>query len=74
MSNPIFNMLGNSVLPMRGPMNNMMQMAQQFMQFKNTFKGNPQQQVQQLLNSGKVSQEQYNQAVQVAQQLQKFLG
>lgn len=74
MSNPIFNMLGNSVLPMRGPMNNMIQMAQQFMQFKNTFKGNPQQQVQQLLNSGKVSQEQYNQAVQVAQQLQKFLG
>ena len=74
MSNPIFNMLGNSVLPMRGPMGNMMQMAQQFMQFKNTFKGNPQQQVQQLLNSGKVSQEQYNQAVQVAQQLQKFLG
>lgn len=48
-------------------MNNMM--MQQFMQFKQNFRGNAQQQIQQMLNSGKISQEQYNQAVQHAQQM-----
>lgn len=42
--------------------------------FKKNFKGDPRQQVQQLLNSGKVSQAQYNQAVQMANALQKILG
>jgi len=65
MSN-IFNSLGNNMMP-----NN--NLIQRFQQFKQTFTGNPQQQVQQLLNSGKVSQEQYNQAVKMAQQLQQLL-
>ena len=47
-------------------MNNMMM---QFMQFKQNFRGNAQQQIQQMLNSGKISQEQYNQTVQRAQQM-----
>jgi hypothetical protein len=47
---------------------------QKFMQFKQNFKGNPQEQIQQLLNSGKVTQEQYNAAVQKAQMLRKILG
>jgi hypothetical protein len=47
---------------------------QRFQQFQRMFKGNPQEQVQQLLNSGKVSQAQYNQAVQMANQLQKILS
>ena len=47
---------------------------QKFMQFKQSFKGNPQEQIQQLLNSGKVTQEQYNAAVQKAQMLRKILG
>ena len=45
-----------------------------FNQFRQSFKGDPQQQVQQLLNSGKVTQEQYNAAVQKAQQLSKLFG
>lgn len=49
-------------------------MLQRFQQFRQNFKGNPQQQVQQLLNSGKVSQQQYNQAVQMAQQFQRMFG
>lgn len=51
--------------------NNIMQ---RFLQFKQNFKGNPQEQIQQLLNSGRVTQEQYNAAVQKAQMLQKMLG
>jgi len=49
-------------------------MLQRFQQFRQNFHGNPQQQVQQLLNSGKVSQQQYNQAVQMAQQFQRMFG
>lgn len=50
--------------------NGPMQMIQQFMQFKNNFKGgNPQQIVQDMIKNGQISQEQYNQAVQQANQL-----
>lgn len=63
--NPLFQQMNNV------PQNNIIQ---RFQQFKRQFSGNPQQQVQQLLNSGKVSQEQYNKAVQMAQQLQQMLG
>ena len=45
-----------------------------FRQFRQMFKGDPQQQVQQLLNSGRISQEQYNAAVQKAQTLAKMIG
>lgn len=48
-------------------------LLKQFQQFKQQFSGNPQERVQQLLNSGKVSQAQYNRAVQIAQQLQQLL-
>lgn len=49
-------------------------MLQQFMQFRQNFSGNAQQQVQQLLNSRKVTQQQYDQAVRMAQQFQRMLG
>lgn len=49
-------------------------MVQRFNQFRQNFKGDPRQQVQQLLNSGRVSQEQYNKAVQMAQQFQRMFG
>ena len=47
---------------------------QRFQQFQQMFRGNPQEQVQQLLNSGKVSQSDYNKAVQMANQLRGMLG
>lgn len=66
MSNPLFGMFGN-----QAPVNPVMQ---KFMQFQQMFRGDPKQQVQQMLNSGKVSQAQYNQAVQMANQLQRMMG
>lgn len=63
MSNPLFQQFQ--------PQNN--NIIQQFNQFRQTFKGNPQQQVQQMLNSGRITQEQYNQAVQMANQFQRIL-
>lgn len=48
-------------------------MMQRFMQFKQSFKGDPRMQIQQMLQSGQISQQQYNNAVQVAQQIQQML-
>lgn len=70
MSNPLYQMLGGA---MPNNLGNMGNIIQQFMQFKNNFRGDPRQQVQQLLNSGRVSQEQYNQAVQMANMLQRMM-
>lgn len=56
------------------PMNNFQQMMQQFNQFRQNFQGNPQEQIQQLMNSGKISQDAYNDAYQKAVQFQKMMG
>jgi hypothetical protein len=53
------------------PINGMMQ---KFQQFKQTFRGDPQQTVQQMLNSGKITQDQYNKAVQTANQFMRIFG
>lgn len=61
--NPLFNLLGTNANPM----------IKQFMQFKQSFKGDAREQVQQLLDSGQISQEQYNKAVEMANQLQSMM-
>jgi hypothetical protein len=53
--------------------NQMNNFLAQFNQFKSTFTGNPEQQVRQLLSSGRMSQEQFNQFAQTANQLQKLI-
>lgn len=68
----LFDALGGARPAPNPQMNGIQNMLSRLQQFKQTFTGNPQQQVQQLLNSGKVSQAQYNQAVQLAQQIQKL--
>lgn len=65
MSNPLFNQMQ--------PQNQFTQMMQRFQQFRQQFQGDPRQQVQNLLNSGRVTQQQYNNAVQMAQQLQRMM-
>lgn len=70
MSNPLYSMLGGAIPNNLG---NIGDIVRKFQQFRNSFNGDPRQQVQQLLNSGRVSQEQYNQAVQIANQLQKIM-
>ena len=68
MANQLFNMLGGqqSVNPMTNLVN-------QLNQFRQSFSGDPKQQVQQLLNSGRMSQSQYNQLSQMATQIQNML-
>lgn len=65
MSNPIFNAMGGGI--QNGPMN----MMNQFQRFMSEMKGkNPNEELNKLLQSGKVSQQQLNQAQQMAQQMQ----
>ena len=59
---------------MNNPFQNMQVMMQRFQQFKQSFTGNAGQQIQQMMNSGKVNQGMYNQAVQMAQQFQRMMG
>lgn len=72
MSNPLFNMLGNGGGNF-GPFGNMANFMQQFNQFKQNFQGDPKAQVQQMLNSGQITQEQFNQMANMATQIQKYL-
>jgi len=59
---------------MSNPFGQMQALMQRFQQFQQMFKGNANQQIQQMMNSGKVSQTQYNQAMQMAQQFQRMIG
>ena len=46
---------------------------QRFNQFRNGFGGNAEQVVRQMLQSGQITQEQYNNAVKMAQQLRRMI-
>lgn len=72
--------MANSILgPSRSPRatqpsgHNPMQMMQQFQQFRNNFRGNPQQMVQHMLQTGQINEAQLQQAMQTARQFQQFV-
>uniref|UniRef100_A0AAU8B6N4 Uncharacterized protein n=1 Tax=Dulem virus 33 TaxID=3145751 RepID=A0AAU8B6N4_9CAUD len=74
MANPLFNMLGGGGMPsMPGPMGNFAQMMQQFNQFRANFQGDPQAEVQKLLQSGRMSQQQLDQLQGMAQQFMQLI-
>jgi len=54
--------------------NNAGNITQAIERLKKQFPGNPNDYIQQLLNSGRVTQGQYNRAVQQAQQIQQLMG
>ena len=64
--NPLFQMMMN-----RQPQNN--DLLSRFRQFQQTFRGDPRQQVEELLRSGRVSQAQYDNAVRMANQLKNMM-
>ena len=55
-------------------MMNINSLLQQVNYLKKSFNGDPNQYIQQMLNSGRITQEQYNRAVQQTNQLRKSLG
>jgi hypothetical protein len=69
MANPLYNMFGGNA-----PMNPMAQLVRDAKNFKKSFTGNPKDEVQRLLNSGQMSQQQFNQFSQIAQQVVQAMG
>ena len=69
--NPLFG--GNQQGNMFGPFGGMMNFMNQFNQFRQGIQGNPQQMVQNMLQNGQMSQEQFNQLSGMAQQIMPFM-
>lgn len=72
MANPLFQALGGGQTP--GQMGQFQNMVQQFRQFQQTFQGNPKAEVEKLVQSGRISQQQLNQLQQAANQFRQLLG
>ena len=64
--NPLYRQMMTPQSPQNG-------FIDRFLAFKKQFSGDPQQMVKQMLNSGKVSQQQYDSAVQMANQLMRMM-
>lgn len=74
MANPILQALSGASQQISNSSNNPLSMIQRFAEFKKQLGNrNPQQIVQELLNSGKMSQAQFEQLKQQAQSLQNIL-
>lgn len=67
MSNSLYNQFGRQNNPLE-------QLAQQARDFQKQFKGSPRREVERLLQTGQMSQSQFNQYSQIAQQVAQFMG
>lgn len=70
MANPLFNQLGGAQPQNDGGFCNLLS---QFQQFRAQFQGDPRAEIQKLLQSGKISQAQLDQAQQMARQFMNLL-
>lgn len=66
MANALFNALGNN----NNPFANLIQQAKQMQQ---TFKGDPKAEVERLIKSGQMSQDQFNRYSQIANQIMQMM-
>lgn len=71
MANPLLN--GTNPQNGGNPMGNMFNMISNFQKFKQNFIGDPKQQVQELLNSGRMTQEQFDYLQNMAKSLSGVL-
>lgn len=69
MANPLFTALGGNNANLGG----FGQLVQQYKQFRQAFSGDPRQEVQKLLQSGKITQQQLDTVQGLAQQFQQLL-
>lgn len=68
MANSLFTQFGN-----QPPNNGLMQIMAQAQELQKTFNGNPKEEVERLLNSGQMSQEQFNRFAQMANQIRAMM-
>ena len=71
MANPLFHQLNQNNV--NNGMNNPFAMIQKFNEFRQNFTGDPKQMVEQLLQSGRMSQQDFNKLQQMAQEFMKYL-
>ena len=69
MANPLYNMFGGNT-----PINPLAQLVRDAKAFRKSFTGNPKDEVQRLLNSGQLSQADFNRYSQIAQQVVQAMG
>ena len=67
MANRLYNQFGRQNNPIE-------QLAQQAREFQKQFKGSPRQEVERLLQTGAMSQQDFNRYSQIAQQVAQFMG
>ena len=67
MSNALYNQFGGQNNPIE-------QIAQQAREFRKQFSGNPRQEVERLLRTGAMSQQDFNRYSQIAQQVVQMMG
>lgn len=67
MANPLYNNFGNQSNPIAD-------LIRQARDFRKQFNGNPRQEVERLLQTGRMSQQQFNQFSQIAQQVVQAMG
>ena len=67
MSNSLYNQFGRQNNPLE-------QLAQQARDFQKQFKGSPRREVERLLQTGAMTQNQFNQYSQIVQQMAPFMG
>ena len=67
MANPLFNAMGNQSNPMSD-------IIKQARDFRKQFTGNPRQEVERLLQTGQMSQSDFNRFSQIAQQVVQAMG
>lgn len=65
--------MSNSLFDSYGKQNNISQMVNDFNNFKNSFKGDPKAEVERMMRTGQLSQEQFNQYAQMANELSKYI-
>ena len=67
MANPLFKQFGNRSMP--GQLGELAGMVQNIKQFASTLSGDPREIIQQKLNSGEMTQQQYEEYMQIARQI-----
>lgn len=70
MPNPLYNLLTANTQAFND--GGFSSFVNEFNNFRKSFKGNPKQKVQELLNSGQMSQEQFNMFSQIANQMSQL--
>ena len=65
--------MNNSLYNSFGMQSNISQIVNDFNNFKNNFKGDPKAEVEKMMRSGQLSQEQFKQYAQMANELSKYI-